>query len=53
MVSGLSEHFRDGAPGDGVLVAGKGQEAVQIVGNERRRYSDRDTVCRLLGVPSW
>jgi len=40
-------------PGDVVLVAGKGHEAVQIVGAERRRYSDRDTVCRLLGVPLW
>ncbi len=39
--------------GDVVLVAGKGHEAVQIVGTERRRYSDRDTVSRLLGVPVW
>ena len=40
-------------PGDTVLVAGKGHETVQIVGAERRRYSDRDTVRRLLGVPRW
>jgi UDP-N-acetylmuramoyl-L-alanyl-D-glutamate--2,6-diaminopimelate ligase len=39
--------------GDVVLVAGKGHEAVQIVGTERRRYSDRDTVRRLLGVSVW
>ena len=39
--------------GDVVLVAGKGHESVQIVGNERRRYSDRDTVRSLLGVPAW
>lgn len=40
-------------PGDVVLVAGKGHEAVQIIGNERRRYSDRETARRLLGAPSW
>jgi len=39
--------------GDVVLVAGKGHEAVQIVGTERRRYSDRDTARRLLGAPVW
>ncbi|MGA7964626.1 MAG: UDP-N-acetylmuramoyl-L-alanyl-D-glutamate--2,6-diaminopimelate ligase [Gammaproteobacteria bacterium] len=39
--------------GDVVLVAGKGHETVQIVGAERRRYSDRDTVRHLLGVPVW
>lgn len=39
--------------GDAVLVAGKGHESVQIVGSERRRYSDRDTVLRLLGSPVW
>lgn len=40
-------------PGDAVLVAGKGHESVQIVGSERRRYSDRETVRRLLEVPAW
>lgn len=49
----IAKALDESAPGDVVLVAGKGHEAVQIVGNERRRYSDRDTVCRLLGVPSW
>lgn len=39
--------------GDVVLVAGKGHEAVQIIGTERRRYSDRRTVRALLGAPSW
>lgn len=36
--------------GDIVLVAGKGHEDYQIVGNRRLDYSDRDTVARLLGV---
>ena len=49
----IAKALDESAPGDVVLVAGKGHEAVQIVGNERRRYSDRDTVRRLLGVPSW
>ncbi|WP_158781843.1 UDP-N-acetylmuramoyl-L-alanyl-D-glutamate--2,6-diaminopimelate ligase [Pantoea sp. BAV 3049] len=36
--------------GDIVLVAGKGHEDYQIVGNRRLDYSDRVTVARLLGV---
>ncbi|MGE9550970.1 UDP-N-acetylmuramoyl-L-alanyl-D-glutamate--2,6-diaminopimelate ligase [Erwinia amylovora] len=35
--------------GDIVLVAGKGHEDYQIVGNRRLDYSDRVTVARLLG----
>ncbi|WPD74766.1 UDP-N-acetylmuramoyl-L-alanyl-D-glutamate--2,6-diaminopimelate ligase [Dickeya fangzhongdai] len=35
---------------DVVLVAGKGHEDYQLVGNERLDYSDRITVARLLGV---
>ncbi len=34
--------------GDVVLVAGKGHEAVQIIGNECHHYSDRDVVRRLV-----
>lgn len=37
-------------PDDVVLVAGKGHEDYQIVGNRRLDYSDRVTVARLLGV---
>lgn len=37
-------------PDDIVLVAGKGHEDYQIVGNHRLDYSDRLTVARLLGV---
>ncbi|ARJ41168.1 UDP-N-acetylmuramoyl-L-alanyl-D-glutamate--2,6-diaminopimelate ligase [Pantoea alhagi] len=37
-------------PQDIVLVAGKGHEDYQIVGNRRLDYSDRVTVARLLGV---
>ncbi|MGK3135723.1 UDP-N-acetylmuramoyl-L-alanyl-D-glutamate--2,6-diaminopimelate ligase [Pantoea trifolii] len=35
---------------DIVLVAGKGHEDYQIIGNRRLDYSDRDTVARLLEV---
>ena len=35
---------------DVVLVAGKGHEDYQIVGNQRLDYSDRVTVARLLGL---
>jgi UDP-N-acetylmuramoyl-L-alanyl-D-glutamate--2,6-diaminopimelate ligase len=37
-------------PGDVVLVAGKGHEAEQLVGAERRLFSDRAVVAELLGV---
>ncbi len=36
-------------PGDVVLVAGKGHEAEQLVGAERRVFSDRAVVSELLG----
>lgn len=35
---------------DMVLIAGKGHEDYQLVGNQRLDYSDRVTVARLLGV---
>jgi UDP-N-acetylmuramoyl-L-alanyl-D-glutamate--2,6-diaminopimelate ligase len=37
-------------PGDVVLVAGKGHETEQLVGTERRAFSDRAVVAELLGV---
>lgn len=36
--------------GDAILVAGKGHESHQIVGEERRPFSDRDEVRRALGI---
>lgn len=36
-------------PGDVVLIAGKGHEDYQIVGSERRAFSDRAEVAALLG----
>lgn len=38
--------------GDIILVAGKGHEDYQIIGKEKRHYSDRETVMQLLGVTS-
>jgi UDP-N-acetylmuramoyl-L-alanyl-D-glutamate--2,6-diaminopimelate ligase len=38
--------------GDVVLVAGKGHEAEQVVGSERRVFSDRAAVAEILGVAS-
>jgi UDP-N-acetylmuramoyl-L-alanyl-D-glutamate--2,6-diaminopimelate ligase len=37
-------------PGDVVLVAGKGHEEEQVVGAERRAFSDRAVVAEILGV---
>jgi UDP-N-acetylmuramoyl-L-alanyl-D-glutamate--2,6-diaminopimelate ligase len=37
-------------PGDVVLVAGKGHETEQIVGAERRMFSDRAVAAEILGV---
>lgn len=36
--------FDEGGAGDMVVIAGKGHETVQIVGQERRAFSDRDFV---------
>ena len=38
-------------PGDVVLLAGKGHEDYQIVGTERRHFSDREEARRALGAP--
>ncbi|MBD5553615.1 MAG: UDP-N-acetylmuramoyl-L-alanyl-D-glutamate--2,6-diaminopimelate ligase, partial [Desulfovibrio sp.] len=35
-------------PGDALLIAGKGHEDYQIIGEERRHYSDQETVRELL-----
>ncbi len=37
-------------PGDAVLIAGKGHEDYQIVGNERRHFDDREEARRALGL---
>jgi UDP-N-acetylmuramoyl-L-alanyl-D-glutamate--2,6-diaminopimelate ligase len=36
------------APGDVVLIAGKGHETAQLIGRESRRFDDRALVRRLL-----
>ena len=42
----------DARAGDVVLVAGKGHEDYQIVGTERRPFSDQAVVCAALGPGS-
>ncbi|UQY44849.1 UDP-N-acetylmuramoyl-L-alanyl-D-glutamate--2,6-diaminopimelate ligase [Mixta hanseatica] len=46
----VTNSIMQAGPQDIVLVAGKGHEDYQIVGNRRLDYSDRVTVARLLGV---
>jgi UDP-N-acetylmuramoyl-L-alanyl-D-glutamate--2,6-diaminopimelate ligase len=40
----------DARPGDVVLIAGKGHEPYQIVGNERRAFDDRDQARRAMAA---
>jgi len=46
----IREAVASGRPGDVVLVAGKGHETYQIVGNERRPFSDQSVVRDALGL---
>jgi UDP-N-acetylmuramoyl-L-alanyl-D-glutamate--2,6-diaminopimelate ligase len=48
----LAQALAQARPGDVVLVAGKGHEDYQEVGEERRPFSDRDWVRRLLAEGS-
>jgi UDP-N-acetylmuramoyl-L-alanyl-D-glutamate--2,6-diaminopimelate ligase len=45
----IAHALREAAPGDFVLVAGKGHEDYQQIGDRRLPYSDRETVRVLLG----
>lgn len=45
----IERALAEAGPNDVVLVAGKGHEAYQLIGNERREYSDIDTVAELTG----
>ena len=45
----IGEALAAAAADDWLLVAGKGHEDYQIVGRERRHYSDRETLAALLG----
>jgi len=45
----LAGILAEAGPEDMILVAGKGHEEYQIIGDQRLDYSDRDTVMRLLG----
>ncbi|MGH1541816.1 MAG: UDP-N-acetylmuramoyl-L-alanyl-D-glutamate--2,6-diaminopimelate ligase [Arenicella sp.] len=42
--------IKQAGPQDWILVAGKGHEQYQIIGNEKRDFSDRDWVVQCLGV---
>jgi UDP-N-acetylmuramoyl-L-alanyl-D-glutamate--2,6-diaminopimelate ligase len=46
----IRQALHDADAADTVLVAGKGHEDFQLVGEEKRPFSDRDTVRTLLGL---
>ncbi|MDG4554036.1 MAG: UDP-N-acetylmuramoyl-L-alanyl-D-glutamate--2,6-diaminopimelate ligase [Candidatus Competibacter sp.] len=46
----IAETLAQAAPGDIVLIAGKGHEDVQIVGAEKRPFSDRDAARECLSL---
>ncbi len=48
----VEQAWRGAAPGDVVLLAGKGHETVQIVGDEQRPFSDRALARSLTEAPS-
>jgi UDP-N-acetylmuramoyl-L-alanyl-D-glutamate--2,6-diaminopimelate ligase len=48
--SAIAAALSEAAAGDIILVAGKGHEDYQLVGDTRHPYSDRDTVRGLLGL---
>jgi len=48
-VQAIRAALREALAGDVVLVAGKGHEDYQLIGDQRLPYSDRDTVRALLG----
>ena len=45
----ISVAIKQAAAGDLVLVAGKGHEDVQIIGDQRHHFSDREVVAKILG----
>lgn len=47
--SAIRTVIREAAPSDVVLIAGKGHEEYQLVGDKRVAYSDRDTVRNIVG----
>ena len=44
----IVEAIASAAPGDSVLVAGKGHETVQVIGSRRLRFDDREIIREVL-----
>jgi UDP-N-acetylmuramyl tripeptide synthase len=47
----IGRAIRLARPGDAVLIAGKGHETVQVIGEARRPFSDVDTARAALALP--
>jgi len=50
---GIKEAIRDTGPGDTVVIAGKGHENYQIIGDKKYHFDDAETVRRLIRAMKW
>ena len=49
----IREAISDARQDDVVVIAGKGSETIQIVGDEERPFDDREVACRILNDLGW
>ena len=49
----IREAISDARQDDVVVIAGKGSETIQIVGNEERPFNDREVARRILNDLGW
>ncbi|MCO6553384.1 UDP-N-acetylmuramoyl-L-alanyl-D-glutamate--2,6-diaminopimelate ligase [Gilliamella sp. BG6] len=49
-VQAITQTLKQAKPNDVILIAGKGHEDYQIIGNTKYHYSDQETVKKILGV---